>query len=94
MSYASDVKSELLEQPIKGSCCRRQCASGLLLGATEDGKGKLTIRFNSQDTAESCRDILLKAFRGSADITGRRYGKNRFWDLVLDSLRSQSGCCS
>ena len=85
MSYASDVKDELLEQPIKWSCCRKQCAAGMLLGAFEDEKGRLTIRFSTRETAEACRDILIKALRGNAEVTERRYGKNSFWDLALDS---------
>ena len=84
MSYASDVKDELLEQPIKSACCRRQCAAGLLLGAFEKESGRLSIRFSAQDTALKCRDILARAFRGSAEIREKRYGKNLFWDLVTD----------
>ena len=59
MSFANNVKEELLGLVIKKNCCKRAFLAGLIINAKKNGENSLYSEFYSLDVAEAV-SLLLK----------------------------------
>lgn len=98
MSFASDVKQELIELQIKKNCCRKSFLIGLLINAKINNESSLYAEFAAKDIAELVSALISTLYNGKPSISpiqkpGRTYYKVSFtsrsiFDL-LDSLDNE-----
>ena len=58
MSFANNVKSELLELVIKKNCCKKAFLAGLIINAKKNGENSLYAEFFSSEVAKTAESLL------------------------------------
>ena len=69
MSFANDVKKELLELSVKKNCCKKAFLVGLIINAKKNGEGSLYAEFHTPDIAETTAALLRTLYNSKAEIT-------------------------
>lgn len=92
MSFSSEQKSRIIQEPIKTNCCKKAFLSGVIIsrGSMEDGG--ISVRLESRPIAEYIASLLLQSFAKEADIStlpggGRGY-RVRFSSRSLEKVLS------
>ncbi len=85
MSFAESVREELAELSIKRPCCRHALTAGLLLGATEDEKKQITVRYSSEIVATIASSMIRAQYNcvPDSEMTGKC--GHRYYDLSFRS---------
>ena len=85
MSFADQLREELLSLPLKKPCCRLAATAGFLFSASLSGKREVTLRFKNEQVAD-CAISLLSGQYGP-NYTVRESGKcgHRYFDVTLSS---------
>lgn len=68
MSFANDVKNELLELQIKKNCCKKAFLIGLIINAKKNGDGSLYAEFYSSEIAEAVSVLLKNLYNGKPSV--------------------------
>lgn len=84
MSFSSDLKSEIIEQPIKTSCCRKAFACALLASKARVEDGKVVLRLENDQQAEFAAKYIAEFFGASPMPTKPKSG-GRCRDLEFSS---------
>ena len=58
MSFSTDTKTELINQPIHKKCCRKALLAGLVFDCETDGNGRMIAVFSSEESACFASKIL------------------------------------
>lgn len=85
MSFADQVREELCELSVKPPCCRHALTAGLLIGACEDEKKQITVRYKHEVVA-TLASAMIRGQYGKApdsDMTGKC--GHRYYDLFFTS---------
>ena len=104
MSFATDVKDELLELPIKKTCCKKAFLLGVFLACREaDKDGELKMYFYHEGTASLVYDLLIKIFhaqpklssltragRSAFELSVKSVGISSFLDTVDADIRTEA----
>lgn len=102
MSFSSELKSEIIEQPIKASCCRKAFACALLASKAKEQNGTVALRLENDVQAEFASKYIEEFF-GASPVTARPKsgGRCRVLEFAsksamryLDSIHSQSALYS
>lgn len=91
MSFANDVKNELLELVIKKNCCKKAFLAGLIMNAKKKSDGALYVEFSTPevaDTVSALLKILYNSKCSSSEIRkpGRIYYRVDFVSRSLYEL--------
>ena len=85
MSFADDLRAELVGLTVKKNCCRRALCAGLLMGAehTEDGAVLLCCRYEC--VALLAAEALEKQYAKRPTVTVKASHGHRTWTVCLSS---------
>lgn len=82
MSFANEAKSELLELPVRKSCCRRAYAAGLLFDADTDGGGRALASYSELAVAKAAQKAIAAVF-GAEAVPCEPVGEGRGYALAI-----------
>ena len=86
MSFATDVKDELLELPIKKTCCKKAFLLGVFLACRQgDGEGELKMYFYHQGTADLVSELLTKIFHAEPKLVALTRAGRRTFEICVKS---------
>ena len=85
MSFADEVREELVQLVPKRPCCRKALVHGLLLGAAVDEQKQICVRFGNEAGA-SLASQMIRTVYGKEPLEQRSgaYG-HRYWDLSFSA---------
>ena len=85
MSFAEELRAELIALPYKKPCCRLAATAGLLFSASFSGKREVALRLKSEPVAEYAVSLLSGQY--GQNITTVESGKcgHRYFDLTVSS---------
>ena len=69
MSFANDVKNELLDAQIKKNCCRKAFLIGLLINARHIDKNRFEVEYLSEVTALKVKELLESIYRANPTLS-------------------------
>lgn len=84
MSFSSDLKAEIIEQPIKASCCRKAFASALLASKAKVQDGAITLNVEN-DAQAALASKYITEFFGASPNTQRPKSGGRCRTLTFSS---------
>ncbi len=67
MSFSSDLKHEIIEQPIKASCCRKAFASALIASKALVHDGSVSINLENDELANFAAKFISEFFGASTE---------------------------
>lgn len=83
MSFAEEVKRELISLPVKMNCCKKALLFGLLYNAQTSDEGRMRVSLSLEESAALTRELL----GDMANVTvkeGFRAGR-RIWEIEFSS---------
>lgn len=85
MSFAENLRAELIALPYKKPCCRLAATAGLLFSASLSGKREVALRLKSEQVAVYAASLLSGQY--GQNITTVESGKcgHRYFDLTISS---------
>lgn len=87
MSFSKEQKKFIIEQPIKGSCCKRAFLEGILAGRGRlCDDGEIAVVCESVELAEHISSLILEIFSKKTDVLNGKSGGR----IKLVSFRSPS----
>ena len=83
MSFANDVKNELLDAQIKKNCCKKAFLIGLLINARHIDKNSFEVEYYGEETANKAKSLLETIYRATPTLSlvnkpGKLYYKLTF----------------
>ena len=88
MSFAADVKKNLIQLPTKGACCRRSFLFGALLGAVQT-EGGFTLSVASEEEATYLVRLISEFLGKTAECESVVYAGRRKCVLSFESGRAK-----
>ena len=88
MSFAADVKKNLIQLPTKSGCCRRAFLFGALLGATKTENG-FALSVSSEEEAAYLSRLVSEFLGKSAECESLVHAGRRKCILTFDSGRTR-----
>lgn len=91
MSFANDVKNELLELVIKKNCCKKAFLVGLIINSKRNGENSLYAEFYAENVAQQACVLLKTLYNAKPTVTpinkpGRIYYRVDFSSRSLYEL--------
>ena len=83
MSFADQVREELVQLMPKKPCCRKSFACGLLINACFDEKKNATVRQKYAESAEVCAEVIRDRYGKASEVRSFGVSGHRFWDLTF-----------
>ena len=88
MSFANEIKKELLEQNIKKNCCKKAFLYGLLINAVRYETHEFEADYLSEEAAKKTAELLHTFFSVDAEIQtvtkpGKKYQRVCFYSPLL-----------
>lgn len=74
MSFSSDLKAEIIDQPIKSSCCRKAFASALLASKARVVDGVVALNLENDDQAAFASKYISEFFGALPQVERPRSG--------------------
>ena len=85
MSFADEVREELVQLVPKRPCCRKALVHGLLLGAAVDEQKQICVRFGNEAGA-SLASQMIRTVYGKEPLEQRSGAcGHRYWDLSFSA---------
>lgn len=83
MSFLEQVRTELINLPLKKNCCKKALVAGYLLNCDQGTKNKIEATFLNEDSATYISELLRSVYSCEVDVTsiqkpGRTYKKISF----------------
>ncbi len=92
MSYADQIREELLSLPLKRPCCKRALTFGLLSGA-KIAEDELSVAFKNAEVSAYAAECIRRQFGKTPSLTSRAaYGK-RWTELSFVSPAAKKFFC-
>lgn len=84
MSFSNETKAELLDLPVRKSCCRRAYAAGLLFDADTDGGERALALYSELSAAKAAQKAIAAVF-GAEAVPCDPVGEGRGYVLAVVS---------
>lgn len=85
MSFAEELRAELIALPQKKPCCRFAATSGFLFSATCSGKKEVALRLKSQEVADYAVSLLTGQYGQNVALLESGKCGHRYYDLTISS---------
>jgi len=85
MSFTTDITEELLQLPIKKTCCRKALLLGILCACRTDAEGGMTAYFYHENVANLTEFLLKKVFNCDALLNKTVRAGRKTWVLSFRS---------
>ena len=75
MSFASDLKAQIISEPLNSACCRRALVMGVLFAkASSDNDGVISFNIESDEYAEFLKSLILEQYAKEPTVTRPKSG--------------------
>ncbi len=85
MSFAEELRAELIALPQKKPCCRTSATAGFLFSATFSGKNEVTLRLKSKEVADYALALLAGQYGQNSSLCESGRCGHRYYDLTIAS---------